>query len=883
MNTTTIFSKSGRKFHVPYRVWILLVSILFTAIMLLSLLLFFSRDVSSYVTEKSSTLYILQTKVLSERIEHAFSNVNSVTNMILSDTRIRQTIKNFTAQEQIAKKLEPYHSLIGQLNRYALNQQNIANITILMENFSISVGHRPLLNQDLNRILPCLGMQRDSCYEQVQLLRSKYEISQRFVNSIPSGSLFYAANLYENGEFVALLLVGIRADTLLELIPAGMRSALYWRGELILGSAPGIPYCEEWTNHGEVTMVSTSQNVPHTYLRAIGDGSMVFLLQEDLNATYGYVVQFRKIMVGALILGILCAITLSMTLLRRVMAPMAALQHQISAYEKHEAEPPMENRSGRLSLRSRLSIYLACTVLVPILFYLAVYHGTANYCIGSQMRRNYMYTFQIYADSIDLMIQEHYDAAQMMGLDIAGMGTKDATQIQSRLLHDSQIWNLSLNIFFLDDQREIVYTSQLQNQALLAERIRNGSFKTGIALITEIPGNIFYGMEIICTNVAHFERDEPTIRSVLLLLEEEQLHAIYNELCSAELVDVYICDSTRTIISSNYANRIGKSLPTQENGFTSMEIPLIHMPFSVHFFYNEMQLTRGVTDIVLNRLQSIVLIFLSLAVFSSWLGRILAHPLERIRCQLDEHRIWDIAEIYSGNSLISEIDALGNSFNSMKQRIDELMDNLMRTQKKEYQMALDKMEAELHSLQLQIHPHFLCNLLESIRSLNELGNHFEANAMIQELGDFFRYSISHKTPIVLLREEIAFTRAYCNILRHKYRNGIRFIWNCDPAALEAPVLRLLMQPLIENAVRHGLAPCGGKGIVRISCLLQEKFLLLIVEDDGCGMDEKNIHQGIGLANVSRRIDLYYKGCGSIEIHSQLGKGTSVSLRLPVDI
>ncbi len=153
-------------------------------------------------------------------------------------------------------------------------------------------------------------------------------------------------------------------------------------------------------------------------------------------------------------------------------------------------------------------------------------------------------------------------------------------------------------------------------------------------------------------------------------------------------------------------------------------------------------------------------------------------------------------------------------------------------------MALNKMEAELHSLQLQIHPHFLCNLLESIRSLNELGNHFEANAMIQELGDFFRYSISHKTPIVLLREEIAFTRAYCNILRHKYRNGIRFIWNCDPAALEAPVLRLLMQPLIENAVRHGLAPCGAKGIVRISCLLQEKFLLLIVEDDGCGMDEK---------------------------------------------
>lgn len=86
-------------------------------------------------------------------------------------------------------------------------------------------------------------------------------------------------------------------------------------------------------------------------------------------------------------------------------------------------------------------------------------------------------------------------------------------------------------------------------------------------------------------------------------------------------------------------------------------------------------------------------------------------------------------------------------------------------------MALNKMEAELHSLQLQIHSHSLCDLLESIQSPHKLG-------------DFFRYSISHKTPIVLLREEIAFTRAYCNILRHKYRNGIHCIWNCDPAELE---------------------------------------------------------------------------------------------------
>lgn len=145
-----------------------------------------------------------------------------------------------------------------------------------------------------------------------------------------------------------------------------------------------------------------------------------------------------------------------------------------------------------------------------------------------------------------------------------------------------------------------------------------------------------------------------------------------------------------------------------------------------------------------------------------------------------------------------------------------------------------------------------------IRSLNELGDHAGANAMIRDLGDYFRYSISCDTPMVLLKEGIAFTQAYCNILRRKYCDDIRFEWKCDPSALEMPVLRLLMQPLIENAVYHGLAPRGTKGTVRISVRLQEAFLLLEISDDGCGMDKGNLRQRIGLTNVRRRIELLRK-------------------------
>lgn len=870
-----------RRFRIPYSILIALLSVLTTTLMLLCLMMFFSNDVSEYVAEKSSNLYVLQTKILSDRIEHMFAKANNITNMILSDSSLRREVHAFSGSEQITSRIEPYNTLLKQLNRYALNHQNIANITLLTRENSISTGYKPLLNQELKDILLYLDLDVEQCREKVILIRSKQDITQHFVNSVPAGSLFFAAALYEEDTFSGLLLVGMRNDILQGLIANS--GALYLGGELICGS-PTWTCSDDWNISNEVRVIAANERgEPRKYIRSIVDNRMTFVLQEDLSVTYNYVAQFRKIMLIALGMVIFCAAAFAMTLLRRVMVPLKLLQRQIMEYETHQSEVVAEEHSCHHSFRLRLSVYLVFTVLVPILLYLGAYYATANYCIGTQMRRNYQNTFDAYADSMDVMLQEYCDAAQMMGLDISGMGTGNEKEIELRLLHDSKIWNLNLNMLLLDAQRNIVYATQSQNQLLLSERIRVQPFDINGQLITEIPGSSFYAIEVACKDAAHYTGDVDAISSVVVLVEEKQFQSVYSELCGAELIDVYVCNEDGIVISSNYANRIGKQeLPFVEN-IERTTIELKHLPLDMHFFYNEIQLTRGVMDIVFNRLQSVLLMFLGLIVFSSLLGRMLVHPLERIRRKMDKCEIMDISEIYAGDSIISEIDALGNSFNDMKQRIDELMDNLMRTQKKEYQMEVDKHEAELHSLQAQIHPHFLCNLLESIRSLNELGDHAGANDMIRDLGDFFRYSISREKPMVLLEEEIAFTRAYCSILRRKYRDDICFQWECDPSALKTPVLRLLMQPLIENAVHHGLVPQGAKGTVRVFCGLQNEFLVLEVSDDGCGMDEKNIHQGVGLMNVSRRVELYYGGRGKIEIHSQPGVGTSVSVFLPKEV
>lgn len=869
------------RLRIPYRLLILLVSVSATALVLLSLLLFFSSDVSDYIMENSSNLYILQTQMLSDRAEYIFSKVNNITDMLLSDEDFRSEVKKLAESDQVSSRFEPYNTLLKHLNHYALNQQSIANITLFTQNKTISTGYKALLNQKLDDALRYLGLDLDVCREQVQLISSQNDIPQNLSSSIPAGSMFFAAAMYEEDTFIGLIVVGVRDDALLDLMKS--RGTLLWQGRQVLGCALPEACPETWIADGETHVVTSSdRSVPRMYVRSIVDNSMAFVLQEDLDFTYEYTSQFQKIMLIALGTALLCAIALSMTLLRRVMTPMTALQQRISAYENQTPEPTAKEHNHRMSLQSRLSIYVVCTVAIPSLLYLGVYYGTASFCIGAQMKNNYQNTFNVYADSLNGLLQEYYDAVQMMGLDLASMNAADTQEIQSQLLHDSKIWNLNLNMLLLDAQRSIVYTTQSQSQSLLESRITALPFGKEGALITEIPGETYFAMEVSCMDMSRYPYDRTGIGSAIVLLEENRLQSVYSELCGAKLIDVYVCSDAQIVISSNCTNRIGEILPPLDSSAVDTSIALADIPLTIHFYYNEAQLTSGVAEIVYNRLQSAALIFLALMALSSWIGKMLVRPLEHIRRHLDDYEIIDITEIYAGNSLVSEIDALGISFNNMKQRIDELMDNLMRTQKKEYQLELDRHMAELHLLQLQIHPHFLCNLLESIRSLNELGDHAGANAMIHDLGDFFRYSISREDPMVLLEEEIAFTRAYCNILSRKYHDDIRFRWRCDSAASQFPVLRLMMQPLIENAVYHGLMPNGGKGLICISCILEMGFLILEVTDDGCGMDTNKTEWGVGLTNVNRRMELYYKEKARLEILSRPGQGTRVRLYLPIN-
>lgn len=233
----------------------------------------------------------------------------------------------------------------------------------------------------------------------------------------------------------------------------------------------------------------------------------------------------------------------------------------------------------------------------------------------------------------------------------------------------------------------------------------------------------------------------------------------------------------------------------------------------------------------------------------------------------------------------NEIGMLSNSFNIMTRKIKELMEEIVREQK-------EKRKSELKALQSQINPHFLYNTLDSIIWMSESGKNQEVVLMTSSLAKLFRQSISNEDEIVSIYSEAGYTKSYLTIQKMRYKDKLEFEIDIADDILEESIVKLVLQPLVENAIYHGIKYKEGKGLVRITGSREEDDIIIRIEDNGKGMDEetlKNIFQkkenskssGVGINNVNNRLKLYYGSNYGLRYTSQIDEGTIVEVRIPV--
>jgi len=246
------------------------------------------------------------------------------------------------------------------------------------------------------------------------------------------------------------------------------------------------------------------------------------------------------------------------------------------------------------------------------------------------------------------------------------------------------------------------------------------------------------------------------------------------------------------------------------------------------------------------------------------------------------------AAIVAINGVLSVIvGAIVFAYENMRFKLEASLHEVKEVRLAEAQLRETAARAELAALQAQINPHFFFNTLNTIASLLEDGPE-AAEEVLHRLAGLFRYAFkaSDAAPVAL-REELEFTRNYLTIERARFGDRLQVEWDIDPESLEVAVPGLLLQPLVENAVGHGIAPRVEGGRVRISSRLVDRILHLDVIDDGVGTDgrqEDLVRDGHGLGNVQRRLDAVYGGRGSLSLLKHPGKsGTVARLLLPADL
>nr|WP_300831062.1 histidine kinase [uncultured Acetatifactor sp.] len=278
--------------------------------------------------------------------------------------------------------------------------------------------------------------------------------------------------------------------------------------------------------------------------------------------------------------------------------------------------------------------------------------------------------------------------------------------------------------------------------------------------------------------------------------------------------------------------------------------------------------------------------FAGIIIIVFWFTMLYTNPMRKLARDMDQvNDLEHLVEVHYSRE--DELGRLSSHYNSLVRRLRELVEEVRDAEHR-------KMEYEFLMLQNQIGPHFLHNTLACVASLIRQGKDETAGQALRALIKLLSYTFEQNAETVTIREEMEQLGNYVRIQQMRYGSGIRFEQQIEEGAAQCRVLKLLLQPLAENSIFHGIVP-GGGGSLKIAARLRRGILHIFICDDGIGMT-RNMCQDIldgkytarvtdrlssvGILNVNERMKLWYGEEYGIKIKSEIGVGTVIYLRIP---
>ena len=843
-------------------------------------------NVDNYMKNKAFEAAENNTSQAVSQIEHEF---NIVENLLFSAINNQHILSNLAMIEDPSivdvSKLEAANELKEALFLLS-NESYIIDSLLLITNNNQYSSSNTVIDFSFNQLKFNLHGRSISLLNQEEYLEQviSEEFTQEEIKAINdprlNGRLFFASNIVDKGVHMGQLWILIDNEALTSNLLNGQQYNLYYQDKVInTGTSTAGS-----TNIKDLNKLDSIFNEERlTLVNEISpyDLSVHFEMQsfENVQLTYLLVTLFF----------VMCALFfvtywLAKWISRQVLTPVTELLHWIHQQKQNEGHFHYKRSKHSVPFRRRLIVYFILTIFMPLIittfiFYSLSYSVVTEEIITLNSSEHHSKTIQINNElnkimkvlasySVNLNISPNIDEISISGLNNYLNSDNTLSKIDF-----FAIYNKSGDVIYSSNQKtpeKINIAGMKQTNSKSQIYFYKYPVDDGVMITIELSNRLTKwlpeSIDIIAVKIS-----STYFSSLPFITNATAEYIMLNN-------DLFwdIGQENQHLSQADNTYKIESNLGINDLKFISN--------------YDSSAILKDINQLFINQSYWLLIILLIIIIISMSLTNRIMRPFTQIISSTQDNRKFLADHIFSQ---IDEIQELQRNFEESVKLLNKLMSDRVESQNNALRIEYDRREIQLFAMQNQVNPHFLYNSLDNLLYLVENNEEDRAAMMINSLSHFFRYLTDRRHSIITVEKEVDFTQRYIDIMAVRFDNFV-VEWDLEDGVYQKNVMKLTLQPIVENSIQHGAAHSDKLVAIKISIKEMNKGLSIVVADDGLGIEDEKLmyirreilhssYNKSGLFNVRDRLELYYGDSVLINIDSQIGKGTQIEIWIPYEI
>ncbi|GAB2556204.1 sensor histidine kinase [Gracilibacillus alcaliphilus] len=897
---------------IPLKWYLIMLSVLLTTIFTIILGTIYHNKIQQFLSDKNEEAVELKLAKIAMEIEESSTKALQAAETISASDFVADSLQKMTDDDYSV--ITQYHSL-QELERY-LYQLRVENH--LLENIIILTNSNQVSSDKTYLPFAYNGLTFNQSEANFPTNMELFELK----NDVYSGRFLQGAREFNHKPFLGITIPhpsgGPNATALLFLDYDNLvYPSAYLQDFLLFNQEKQVLY-NGLDSQAEAEIAHFSENFTEGFMEVWDHYELfgkripsfnLYVLYGDSLEEYHLQQQFIwKVILVITLFMILSAVLLAERVSRKALDPLQRLVHFLRTNRDMNPDRfTLTKWNSRLGFKERLFLYFFMTILVPLFLFIGLYYWQSSQLVFAEIKENNQLKHHSKLTDVRMEFLQSTTTLAKIVLDSQLYNYIENKELEA--IYDTFKVNRSYfvreheNLYMYDRYNQLLYSTETHAEQELSFAFRDEMKRSRNQIVYHVTIDEF-GHHALQLGTALYNVNRHIIGFAVMELSNDDLMGLY-QYYEGDNEETFIIDKEGYILSAVETNLIGHKLDLS----TWEEEPPITNDHDMYYHFenglggNQNQLISrhryADTQSEINQLflsDSYLLfgILIVVAVFSYWIPRRVVKQLDHV------NSIFDMLDIKGASgtfvekiSGIDEIDLLQRKFHQNMKQMNVLINETIEANKELMKANYEKKEIQMNALQAQVNPHFLYNTLDNLLYLIESDHDERAVDMINALSSFFRYVTHREMIIISVKEEINFTKAYLSIMEHRFDN-FDCSWDVEAGVEQIYTIKLILQPLIENAINHAVRQANKKINIRVSCYQQAQQLIFKVEDNGQGIDQEklaSIQQSLretidnksGIYNVNARVRNYCGAAYGVSIASSWGSGTIVTAVLPLSM